>query len=65
MMRVRVDLDLCQGHAVCCSEAPEVFEMDGDKVRVLDPTPSEDRGGEQVKLAVKYCPTRAISIEEE
>jgi ferredoxin len=33
-MRVLVDLDLCQGHGVCCSEAPDVFEMDGDKVKV-------------------------------
>jgi len=63
-MRIVVDLDLCQGHGVCCSEAPGVFEMEGDKVRVKEPSPSEDRR-EDVRAAVKYCPTRAISIEEE
>jgi ferredoxin len=63
-VKVKVDLDLCQGHEVCCSEAPDVFEMDGDKVRVKDPTPSENQRA-AVLAAVKYCPTRAISIEEE
>lgn len=63
-MKIRVDLDLCQGHEVCCSEAPDVFEMAGDKVRVKDPAPSEDQRP-AVQAAVKYCPTRAISIEEE
>jgi ferredoxin len=63
-MRVVVDLDLCQGHGVFCSEAPDVIEMDGDKVKVLEPSPSEDQH-DAVKAAVKYCPTRAISIEEE
>ena len=27
LMRVSVDLDLCQGHGVCESEAPSVFEL--------------------------------------
>ena len=63
-MKIRVDLDLCQGHEVCCSEAPDVFEMDGDKVRVNDANPPENQHA-AVKAAVKYCPTRALSIEEE
>ncbi len=29
-MRVRVDIDLCQGHGVCVNEAPEVFQLEGD-----------------------------------
>ena len=63
-MRIRVDLDLCQGHGVCCEEAPEVFEMDGDHVRILQLEPPEDQR-DAVRLAVKYCPTRALSLEEE
>lgn len=27
-MRIEVDLDLCQGHAMCEMEAPEVFEAE-------------------------------------
>ena len=41
-MRVVVDRDLCQGHGVCESEAPEVFTVSkkGD-LTVLDEQPSE------------------------
>lgn len=64
-MRVTVDLDLCQGHAVCTSEAPEVFVFDKaeNKVRILDEQPGESRRA-AVRDAVKYCPTRALSLED-
>jgi ferredoxin len=62
---VRVDLDLCQGHGVCVSEAPEVFALDPKeiRVRVLDERPSP-RLRAKVEAAVRHCPTRAISIVE-
>jgi ferredoxin len=63
-MRISVDMDLCQGHGVCCSEAPTLFELDGDKVRVLDAVPAPASHA-AARLAAKYCPTRAISIQEE
>jgi ferredoxin len=63
-MRISVDLDLCQGHGVCCSEAPELFELAGDKVRLLDAAPAPAQHGAAC-LAAKYCPTHAISIQEE
>ncbi len=65
-MQVKVDWDLCQGHAVCASEAPEVFGFDKERsqVRVLMESPPEKLRA-QVAAAVKYCPTRALSIEAE
>ncbi len=65
-MRVKVDWDLCQGHAVCASEAPEVFALDKERpqVRVLMERPPEELRT-RVAAAVKYCPTQALSIEEE
>ncbi len=65
-MRVKVDWDLCQGHAVCASEAPEVFAFDKEssQVRVLLERPPEELRV-QVAAAVRYCPTRALSIEVE
>ncbi len=66
-MRIKVDYVLCQGHAVCMSEAPEVFQVDEKtgELTVLDENP----GGqlrEKVELAVKYCPTSALSrVEDE
>jgi sterol 14-demethylase len=63
--RLCVDLDLCQGHAVCVGEAPRVFDIDREenKVVLLQERPDpEDR--EAVRLAVRHCPTGALSIEE-
>ena len=41
-MRIVVDLDLCQGHGVCESEAPGIFELGkGHTVTVLE-NPSPD-----------------------
>jgi sterol 14-demethylase len=63
--RVVVDRDLCQGHGVCESEAPNVFELaaKATTVTVLDETPpATERAA--VEAAVKYCPTHALSIEE-
>ncbi len=62
--RICVDLDLCQGHGVCVTEAPDVFEVvrEDNKVALR----SRDHGEEHragVELAVKHCPTRALSIE--
>ena len=67
--RVCVDRDLCQGHAACVSEAPEVFDVErdrasgGDQVVLLSEAPPPELR-ERVELAVRHCPTRALSIEE-
>ena len=64
-LRIVVDMDLCQGHGVCESEAPDLFEVDRDrKVAVLDEAPGEDQR-KALELAVKYCPTHALSIVED
>ncbi len=63
--RIEVDRDLCQGHGVCESEAPGVFEVSkaGD-LTVVQHSPGDDRRAE-VEMAVKYCPTHALSIVDE
>ncbi len=63
-MKIKADFDLCQGHAACMGEAPEVFEVD-DKgfLNILQEEPPEALR-EKVEAAVKYCPTGALSIEE-
>jgi sterol 14-demethylase len=65
-LRVVVDADLCQGHAVCVSEAPEVFAIDPatNRVRLLQARPDEALRS-KVEAAVQYCPTRALSIGKE
>jgi len=62
-MRVVVDWDLCQGHGACKSEAPDVFDVNEKKgvVIVLQESPPEAQRA-QVLAAVKWCPTRALSL---
>jgi len=64
-MRVSVDLDLCQGHGVCESEAPAVFQLAKNAtVTILDEAPAEElRSG--VEAAVRFCPTSALHVTEE
>ncbi len=68
-MRVVVDLDLCQGHGVCQSEAPEIFRVvdrPGEYARVeviLERPPEELRVPAQA--AARYCPSRVITIVED
>jgi sterol 14-demethylase len=64
-MRVVVDRDLCQGHGVCESEAPEVFAVSKKGVlTILVERPVESlRPG--IEQAVAFCPTKALRIEED
>jgi len=64
-MKIKVDRDLCQGHAVCEAEAATVFAVPKTgQVDVLDEHPPEDVRA-QVEAAVRFCPTHALSIEED
>jgi ferredoxin len=64
-MKIEVDLDLCQGHAMCELEAPDYFKLPkrGQVEIVNDTVPEEDRA--EVERAVWACPTQALSIKEE
>ena len=68
-MRVVVDLDLCGGHGVCQSEAPEIFrvvDQPGGYAHVeviLERPPEELRA--QAKAAERHCPNRVITIVED
>ena len=62
--RVEVDADLCQGHAMCELEAPDVFEVPKRGiVNILDPEPPDEMR-EDVERAAEMCPTQAIFIKE-
>jgi ferredoxin len=65
-MRIDVDLDLCQGHGVCESEAPDVFRVskETNQVEVLDTNPPEDLR-KNVLEAVRNCPTQALTLVED
>ncbi len=60
--RAILDADLCQGHAMCVGDAPEIFSFEGDQASVQP-------GGfdlgllEKARDAEEHCPTRAIRVE--
>jgi ferredoxin len=62
--RVEVDLDLCQGHAMCELEAPDYFRVPKrGQVEILNSEPpDEDR--DQIEQAVMACPTQALFIKQ-
>ena len=64
-MKVRIDLDRCQGHGHCWSiESPAVFEPaddDGHASVVVDLVPVEEEVN--VRRAVQLCPEGAIAME--
>ncbi|MDD5036163.1 MAG: cytochrome P450 [Methylococcaceae bacterium] len=63
--RVRVDRDLCKGHANCMTEAPEIFQVDDKgQLTLLDENPPASLL-DKAKAAEKYCPNRAIRIVSE
>jgi ferredoxin len=61
-MRVRVDLNVCTGHALCYSVAPDVFDLDEAGHCLLT---REDVPAERVRKAEEgaaACPERAITL---
>lgn len=63
--RIVVDAELCQGHGVCEGEAPEVFSVSkAGELTVHDATPP-DAQRPAVDQAVRFCPTHALSIQED
>ncbi|CAN5793582.1 ferredoxin [soil metagenome] len=62
--RVEVDDDLCQGHAMCELEAPDVFKVPKrGVVEILDAEPPDELR-EDVERAIEMCPTQALLIRD-
>jgi ferredoxin len=63
-MKVKVDQELCTGDAICVDLCPEVFELDGDKAKVLvNPVPEDLR--DACQDAADSCPESCIYITED
>lgn len=59
-----VDVELCEGNAVCANVAPEVFVVgDDDLARVkMEPVPETLRA--KVETAVRRCPRQALTLKD-
>jgi ferredoxin len=63
-MKAIIDHTLCEGHAKCMDNVPEVFEVreDDRSYTILDEIPENLRA--KVERAIQVCPRAAISLEE-
>jgi ferredoxin len=63
VIRVLVDMDVCQNHGQCVFSAPQVFELDddGDLVQLQEEVGEDLRAA--VEEAADVCPVQAITIE--
>ncbi len=64
-LKIKVDMQLCQGHSVCMGEAPDYFNVGDDGILCIlkENISKDDR--ERVEKAVKYCPNQALKIVAE
>ena len=63
-MKATIDHSLCEGHAKCMDNVPEVFEVRDDdrSYTIVDEIPEELRA--KVERAVQVCPRAAISLQD-
>ncbi len=63
-MRVEVDLDRCEGNAICVGIAPDLFQLDEDEYAVVtvDPIPADKE--ELALQAIADCPRAALSRKD-
>ncbi|MDP8217623.1 MAG: ferredoxin [Candidatus Theseobacter exili] len=61
-MKAVIDADLCIGCELCVNTCPEVFEMDGDKAKVIVAEVPAD-AEESCKSSIEDCPVDAIVAE--
>lgn len=60
---IEIDRDTCIGDQLCCSEAPNTFDVDDEGIAiVLNP---EGDPPEQIMNAAKSCPVDCIFLKDE
>lgn len=65
MLRVKVDGNLCSGHARCAAVAPDVYELDDNGYCLRDGRFVPEGHEESARRGAQACPERAIELIEE
>ncbi|BBX62590.1 hypothetical protein MSAS_17640 [Mycobacterium saskatchewanense] len=60
-MKVIVDKDKCQGHAMCHAVAPSVYPIDDDGYVAIEAADVDEADRLPAMLGIETCPERAIS----
>jgi ferredoxin len=64
MMRINADREICIASGNCVMALPAVFDQDDDGlVRLIDPTPDPSLE-DQVRSAVRRCPSGALGLQD-
>ena len=63
-MKVVVDCNKCQGHAMCASQAPEVYELDETGYNSMGEFTVVEGQEEAARLGASWCPEGAITVIE-
>jgi len=63
-MQIRVDRELCTGHALCHDQAPELFVLDELGFNTTETQVVPPELWQQARRGALACPECAITIEE-
>lgn len=61
MVKIKVDMSLCEFHGQCVFIAPKEFRFEGDDLVYSEEVEEEHRA--RVERAAKACPQLAIKVE--
>ena len=65
MSKVKVNQDMCIGCGACAAIAPEVFDLNEERLSFAKVEEVPEGSKEDVQDAVEGCPTEAIELVEE
>ena len=63
-MKIIVDAAKCQGHALCASQAPDVYELDDTGYNSMGEFIVKAGQEEAAKSGAAWCPEEAITVIE-
>jgi ferredoxin len=63
-MKIHADVGKCLAYANCVATAPDVYDLDGSVVTVLQPHPAPELQA-AARSGARQCPVKALTIEEE
>ncbi|MCG8669149.1 MAG: cytochrome P450 [Pseudomonadales bacterium] len=64
-VKVKVDTQLCQGHAMCMGECPGVFNVDSHGELTIQHDPINSQQLDSLRAAINACPNQALTLEEQ
>jgi ferredoxin len=64
-MRVKVDTELCSGHARCVAKAPNVYRLNSDGYNETPEAEVPAGLEDEARRGARACPERAITIIED